>query len=280
MIMKIIATIKILLFIIFNLQGQCLEQQNRFTSQYGGPGAINESLGQSFRVCETGKLTSFAFYIHYIEGNPKMKIELYRSTLANANLVWTIDSFDVRLNWNVVDFTQGSGEDYVLNEGEIISIKFTRLDEYFSIRGRSVGLGFNYPYGHFLFTDYASEDILRDIAFRAAYNGHNLFEVVKVGDLTYPTLKYGIDIANSNDTILVIGDFTEIINAEIPANITLLIPSDKNILLTGTLSSQGEIINNGNLDATGLSFTNNGIYKGTGTFIGNFKNFGVVKPGG
>ena len=74
----------------------------------------------------------------------------------------------------------------------------------------------------------------------------------------------------------------------IPAGVTVILKNDMSIgtgntvTINGTLNidSGKTLTNNGSLIFSGSSFTNTGIYIGTGTFTGTFINQGTVKPGG
>jgi trimeric autotransporter adhesin len=52
------------------------------------------------------------------------------------------------------------------------------------------------------------------------------------------------------------------------------------IIIDHPMSNNNTIINNGTIDATNMTFTNNGTYKGQGLIIGNFVNNGTFNPGG
>lgn len=58
------------------------------------------------------------------------------------------------------------------------------------------------------------------------------------------------------------------------------VPAGYIVTIIHDVTNTGTITNNGNITvAPGFSFTNEGIYQGTGTFTGSFINNGTVKPG-
>jgi len=125
------------------------------------------------------------------------------------------------------------------------------------------------------------------------------FKAAKVNGIDYNTLQEAIDaITNDGDEVTLLMDVTEsdisitnysaIFKADgYSCNINNLnIPNGKyfrwledTLTITGSINNNtsGILINNGTI--MNSTFTNTGIYKGTGSFIGNLINQNIVAPG-
>ena len=102
---------------------------------------------------------------------------------------------------------------------------------------------------------------------------------VEINGTAYSSINDAINASAANDTIIVTSDICENLFTSLPVNRVLIIPSQYKVDLFGTLTNNGIIINDGTIKASGLTFNNNGSYKGTGNYIGNFLNNGSIKPG-
>ncbi len=88
----------------------------------------------------------------------------------------------------------------------------------------------------------------------------------KIGTTPYTTLNDAINAASSGEVVELLKGVTDAL-AEIPSGITLDIELGAEYINTNSLT------NNGTIDiSSGGAFTNNGVYKGNGVFIGDFVN--------